>query len=205
MLAEHEANHVVALKLDRLFRSTEDALKQTSAWDAAGVVLHLTDMGGGQNINSQSAMGRMMLTLLASFAEFEKNLIAERTSAALEYKKRNGAVYGHAPYGYSIGGNGKKLVPNEAEQKTLKYIFQWRKEGASLHAISERLNDLSVPAKKGGKWHAATVAHIVNNDLYREQPDNLYPYQPPGKKEPAESRFVGQLRGAVDDLGRSPV
>jgi len=50
-----------------------------------------------------------------------------------------------------------------------------------------------------------TKNHIVNNDLYREQPDNLYPYQPPGKREPAECRSVGQLRGAVDDLGRSPV
>jgi DNA invertase Pin-like site-specific DNA recombinase len=71
----------------------------------------------------------LMLTLLASFATFEKKLIAERTSAALEYKKRNGKVYGHAPYGLSVDSYGKKLVPNEAEQKTLKYIIEWRGEG----------------------------------------------------------------------------
>src|ERR1700677_2248069 len=60
--------HVVTLKLDRLFRDAEDALRQTRAWDKAGVALHLVDMGG-QSINTASAMGRMMLTMMAAFAE----------------------------------------------------------------------------------------------------------------------------------------
>lgn len=193
MLAEGDAHHIVALKLDRLFRSTEDALHSTQEFEQRGFTLHLTDMGG-QNLNTGSAMGRMMLTLLASFAEFEKNLIGERTSTALQHKKRNGKVYGHAPYGFDISEGGKDLVPSEPEQKTLKYIFLWRKEGASLHVITTRLNDLGVPSKKGGKWHAATVAHIVNNDLYRKDADNLVPWPPGGKKEEsAEGRLIGKL------------
>ena len=46
MVARREVAHVVALKLDRLFRNAADALAQTEAWDKAGVGLHLVDMGG---------------------------------------------------------------------------------------------------------------------------------------------------------------
>ena len=198
-LLQGQASHVVAMKLDRLFRNTEDALKQTSQWDAKGITLHLCDMGG-TNINTQSGTGKIMLTLLASFAEFERTLIAERTSAALAHKKKNRQMYNHPPFGFRH--ENKTLVPDESEQKVLKHIFQCRKEGLSLFDIATRLNDLGVLSKKGGKWHAATLAHIVNNDLYREPPDNLIPWTPPKKpSEPAETKFMGQLAGVVNQLG----
>src|ERR1035438_6967447 len=76
------ATHVVALKLDRLFRDAEDALRQTKAWDRAGVVLHLIDMGGA-SLSNASAMGRMLLTTMAGFAELERNLVSERTTTSL--------------------------------------------------------------------------------------------------------------------------
>jgi len=99
-----------------------------------------------------------------------------------------------------------KIKALHAEGKTPEdiktAIFQCRKEGLSLFEIATRLNDLGVPSKKGGKWHAATLAHIVNNDLYREPPDNLIPWTPPKKPaEPAETKFMGQLVGVVNQLG----
>src|SRR6266576_5058844 len=72
------------MKLDRLFRDAEDALRQTKAWDRTGISLHLVDIGG-QSMNTGSAMGRMFLTLMAGFAELERNLIAERTTAVLAH------------------------------------------------------------------------------------------------------------------------
>jgi DNA invertase Pin-like site-specific DNA recombinase len=63
-LKRHKAAHVVALKLDRLFRDAADALAQTKTWDKAGIALHLCDMGGG-TLDTSSPMGRMMLTMLA--------------------------------------------------------------------------------------------------------------------------------------------
>ena len=92
MVARREVSHVVALKLDRLFRNAADALAQTEAWDKAGVGLHLVDMGG-QSLNTSSAMGRMMLTMMAGFAEFERALIAERTASALAHKKAHRQAY----------------------------------------------------------------------------------------------------------------
>jgi len=86
LLAKKKAKHVVALKLDRLFRDAEDALRQTKAWDKAEIALHLVDMEG-QILNTATAMGRFFLNMMAAFAELERNLIAERTAAALAHKK----------------------------------------------------------------------------------------------------------------------
>ena len=55
IINKKQANHVVTLKLDRLFRNAEDALHVTNDWDSKGVTLHLVDMGG-QAINTKSAI-----------------------------------------------------------------------------------------------------------------------------------------------------
>src|SRR5918996_1177309 len=118
-----KVQHVVALKLDRLFRDAEGALRQTRAWDNAGVALHLVDMGG-QTLNTASAMGRFFLSMAASFAELERNLIAERTSSSLQCKKRRRQVYGPTPFGYMRSG--AKLVENAVEMQILQQIESWR-------------------------------------------------------------------------------
>ena len=86
LVRTRKVTHVIALKLDRLFRDAADCLTQTRSWDRAGVALHLLDMGG-QAINTATAMGRMFLTMAAGFAELERNLIGERTASALQVKK----------------------------------------------------------------------------------------------------------------------
>src|SRR5579872_113252 len=60
-LLESGVCHIVALKLDRLFRNAGDALATVEEWEAAGVHLHLIDMGG-QPVNTASSMGKMILT-----------------------------------------------------------------------------------------------------------------------------------------------
>lgn len=155
--------HIVALKLDRLFRNAEDALRQTSAWDAAGVTLHLVDMGG-QSLNTSSAMGRMMLTMMAAFAEFERNLISERTSAALQHKKSHLQIYAQIPFGYDRAEDA--LVPNMPELELVDRMHKWRQAGCTLRGIAERLNAERVPAKNDGRWHASTVRQILANPMH---------------------------------------
>src|SRR5689334_21569436 len=69
--------HVIAVKLDRLFRSAADALNHSAAWRKTKRTLHFTDMNGNA-VDTSTAMGQMFFTLLAGFAEMEKNLIGER-------------------------------------------------------------------------------------------------------------------------------
>lgn len=159
LLGDGTATNVVALKLDRLFRNTADALVTTAAWDATGVALHLVDYGGVA-MDTRSATGRFLLTNLAAVAEFERALISERTTASLDYKRAHGKVYGPVPYGCVRSGN--LLLPDPVEQATLAAIHRWRADGMTLYAISERLNAEKVPTKRGGKqWWPRTVRLLL--------------------------------------------
>jgi len=163
-IATKRVQHIVALKLDRLFRDAVDALNQTRAWDRAGIALHLVDMGG-QTLNTATAMGRMFLTMTAAFAELERNLIAERTQAALLYKKSKRLVYGAIPYGYSRYGDALKVV--EAEFSLVQKIQNWQARGWPLRKIADALNGKKVRTKHGRRWHASTVRYILRNSLHR--------------------------------------
>lgn len=165
LAARKRIKHVVALKLDRLFRDAEDALHQTKAWDRAGIALHLVDMGG-QTLNTATAMGRFFLNMMAGFAELERNLIAERTATALNHKKAHRQVYGPTPYGFDRVE--EALAQNAGEREVLALIFAWRRTGWSLRRIAGELNGRGVSTKQGGRWHASTVRYMLQNNLYEE-------------------------------------
>jgi site-specific DNA recombinase len=156
--------HVIALKLDRLFRNTIDCLTTVHAWDTAGASLHLIDMGGA-SLDTASAMGRMFLTMAAGFAEMERNLTAERTAAALARKREKGEkTGGSVPFGYTVqaGADGtRRLVPEPQEQAALTLMQALHRQGYSLRAIVAELDRRGMPAKDGGRWHAKSVARIL--------------------------------------------
>ena len=170
LVGKKQVRHVVALKLDRLFRDAADALNQTKAWDKAGVALHLVDMGG-QTLNTASAMGRFFLNVMAGFAEVERNLIAERTVLALAHKKAHLEAYAPTPYGFNREGN--TLVANPGELKTVAQIQLWRQAGWSLRGIAGELTRQQVPTKRGGAWAAATVKRLLDNNLYAGVPHGM--------------------------------
>jgi len=162
-LVDHQAKHVVSLKLDRLFRDAADALNQTRQWDKDKVALHLIDVGG-QSINTSSAMGRMFLTMMAGFAELERNLISERTASALRHKKQKGEVYSALPLGYEDQDG--QLVPVDEEMVIVSEIRAMRQDGLSLHKIANDLNGRGIVGKRGGKFYASTIRAILGNDLH---------------------------------------
>jgi len=151
--------HVVALKLDRLFRDAIDCLTVVRDWDRAGIALHLIDQGG-QAVNTQSAMGRFFLTIMAGVAEMERNLIGERTKIALQHKRKNGKVYGPEPFGFRR--EGEDLLPDPQELRALELMRKLRAEGYSYRAIAKELRRRRVPTKAGGRWEAMTVKKILD-------------------------------------------
>jgi len=158
MIEAGEVGHVIALKLDRLFRSNIDALRTVEEWDRLGISLHLTDMGGCA-MSTGSAVGKMMLAMMSAYAQFEKDLIGERTAAALLHKKENNQVYSPVPYGRSRDGDA--LLENEDELGVIEKMRTWQDEGLSLRGIAARLNEQGVPTKQGRTWHASTVRGIL--------------------------------------------
>ena len=150
--------HIVALKLDRLFRNAVDALTHVEEWEQAGISLHLVDMGG-QSVNTGSSMGKMLITMLAGFAEFERNMIAERTTAALRHKKAHGEIYNHIPYGFqAVEGS---LVADPQEQAVIARAIALRASGVSLIGIANTFNGENIATKKGGIWRQQTIANIL--------------------------------------------
>lgn len=162
--------HVIALKLDRLFRDAIDCLEVSRDWENAGVAMHLIDLGG-QAVNSASAMGRFMITVLAGAAEMERNLIRERTRLALHHKRERGDRLGGTPLGFLASSPGAPLVVQHAELATVRVILRLRQrdpERWTFRAIAERLEREGHRTKRGGRWEAMTVKRVWDRrDHYR--------------------------------------
>jgi len=159
-----KGGNVIALKLDRLFRNAGDALQVVEDWDRRGVALHLVDQGGSA-MDTSSAMGKFMLTVLAGVAEMERNLGRERTTAALAEKRQRGEkTGGTVPYGFDAvpAADGViGLVENAAEQAVINRMVRLRREGVSLAKVARQLDEDAVPTKTGVRWHPETVRGIV--------------------------------------------
>ena len=126
---------VVVYKLDRMFRSTVDALETTRLFDKWGVSFHSIE----ETIDTKSAMGKFFFTLTAALAEMEREIIGERTRDVLQRKKANGEVYGHVPFGFKRFKD--KLLPNDTEQK----IIQTRQRSG---AFSQTVNGHHISCRR---------------------------------------------------------
>ena len=153
-----KVGHVIAVKLDRIFRNTADALTTTEAWTSAGVALHLVDMGGA-SLDTSSPMGRLMLTVIAGVGEAEKNLIGERTATALRHKKSKGErVSGHPPIGFRfVEGS---VVEDEREQVAVKRIKGLAAAGYKSTKIASILNREGVKSR-GACWYGRSVLNVL--------------------------------------------
>ena len=163
MLKSRKASHVVAVKLDRLFRNAADGLWTIENWDNDGISTHLIDING-MGLDTSSPMGRMMLTMMAGFAQLERSMIRDRTKVALNHKKATGKKYCQSVFGWDFDDAGN-AVANSAEQAIIAVIFTLRKAGKSLRAIASHLSSLGIATKRGGQWAAATIKRILENSL----------------------------------------
>ncbi len=149
---------VIVYKLDRMFRSTVDALETTGQFDKWGIAFHSIQ----ETLDTQSAMGKFFFTLTAALAEMERGIIGERTKAALRHKRANNEkTGGDVPYGYDVDETGH-LVENRAEQKAIRLIRKLNFKGYSLRAICRELKKEGHRTKTGkASWHPQAVKRIM--------------------------------------------
>lgn len=154
---------VIVYRLSRLSRSTRDLLFLIEDVFQQGNtrLISITE-----HIDTRSSMGRFFLTIMAALAQMERELIAERTKAALAFKREQGQRLGAAPYGFRINDKGDH-VPVPKELKVVKRIFALRKKDHSYAAIADQLNKDNVPTKRGKAWYPSTVRYIVTSDRYQ--------------------------------------
>jgi DNA invertase Pin-like site-specific DNA recombinase len=159
-LRRGEADGLVIAKLDRLSRSVLDwnTLIDGYFGERAGKQLWSVS----DSIDTRTAAGRLVLNVLMSVAQWEREVIAERTRDALAHKRSRSERCGKVRYGFVLAGDGITEVPNPAEQAGLAAIARLRAEGLSLRAIAAELDRLGVPTKEGrGGWTHTAVARIL--------------------------------------------
>lgn len=160
-LISGKTNGLIVYKLDRAFRSTVDCLTIIEQLESKGLLF----MSVMENLNTQGAIGKLFLSILASLSTFERALTAERTSQALQSKKEHGERIGQVPYGFALSTDGVKLIQEPSEQTVIRTIVRYHKTGLSNNAIACRLNERKIPTKNSGLWRNHTVKGILERTL----------------------------------------
>jgi site-specific DNA recombinase len=163
---------VLVYRLDRLGRALLVVVDAHDRLQARGVGL----VSATEHIDTTNLSGRLHFQMLASFAEFERGSIRERTQAGLHRAYRNGKHSGRIPYGYRLAPDESSLEVVEEEAKIVREILANVAEGSTLYGESKRLNDEGVPSpgwrfKSGERWHGpawspSTIAAIVHQSAY---------------------------------------
>jgi len=147
---------IIIYKLDRLTRSIKDLnefIELTLKYNISLVSIQ-------DSINTQTATGRLIINVLGSVSQWEREVIAERTSEALQEKKRQGKKYTKiAPYGYKW--RNKELVKNEAEQNIIKQVFELKDSGLSLQKIANELNKSNTLKRKKTIWKKSDIQNLI--------------------------------------------
>ncbi|MCC6394004.1 MAG: recombinase family protein [Bryobacterales bacterium] len=162
---------VVVYKVDRLSRSIRDFGRIMEILEKHGS----TFVSVTQQFNTTSSLGRLTLNILLSFAQFEREIISERTrDKQILARKRGKWTGGHLPLGYDLADG--CLIVNEEEAARVRQIFEWYLEGQTVFGIVTKCGDLGWLNKqwatKEGKMfggHPMRKCHIYTmlaNPLY---------------------------------------
>jgi site-specific DNA recombinase len=162
---------VVVYKVDRLSRSLLDFAKLMERFNRAGASF----VSVTQNFSTADAMGRLTLNMLMSFAEFEREMIGERTRDKIAAARRKGKwTGGPIPLGYTV--HEKRLVVNEPEAVLVREIFVLYLEQRSTLAVARLFNETNRSTKRrvatNGRirearpWTKADVLSVIKNPVY---------------------------------------
>jgi DNA invertase Pin-like site-specific DNA recombinase len=164
---QERVGHMLALKMDRLFRDVQDCLGSVDELRGIGVDIHILDQDGG-TLDTSTSMGRFFLTTIASLAELERGQISERTKLAMKHLKDNSKVFTGPIFGWDRKGD--NIVPNWREQDMIDYMrHRYCVQGWSGNKIAKQLNELKVKGKKGGSWTSSMVLRTCRYQFHENR------------------------------------
>lgn len=164
---------VVVYKVDRLSRSLLDFARLVDRFDRRAVSF----VSVTQQFNTTSSLGRLTLNILLSFAQFEREIIGERTRDKMSAARRKGKWVGGTPVlGYEVDPAGGRLIVNEKESRRVRDIFALFLQHRSLSAVVAELAQLRWKTKswksQKGKAHAGrafakvSLRRLLTNAVY---------------------------------------
>ena len=164
LMPDREAGKVdiiVVYKIDRLSRSICDFAELSRQLDRMNVAF----VSVTQEINTHTSAGRMMLNILLTFAQFEREVITERVRDKMRASRLKGKwVGGNAAYGYKVENH--RLVPVPEELPILERIYRRFTEVQSTRQIAYELNNDGIPWRRGKAWTPQHTYRILTNVTY---------------------------------------
>jgi site-specific DNA recombinase len=190
---EKRVDQIVVYKIDRLTRSLADFAKLVERLDQADASF----VSVTQSFNTATSMGRLTLNVLLSFAQFEREVTAERIRDKIAASKRKGLwMGGNVPLGYEADGRTLKI--DEAEAATIRTLYDLYLENGLIRVVKERAEDLGLRSRRrvrgAGRASGGTVFdrghihHILSNPIYAgriRHKEQVYEGQHPAIIDPA--------------------
>lgn len=154
---------IMVYKTNRLARNTSDLLTIVEELYKINVeFFSLTE-----KIEIASSTGKLMLQILASFSEFERNTIVENVYNGQRQRAIEGYYQGNLPLGYDkVPDSKKELMINQHEANIVKYIFESYAKGHGYRKIANALNHKGYVTKKGKPFSISSITYIISNPFY---------------------------------------
>jgi DNA invertase Pin-like site-specific DNA recombinase len=143
MVEAGQVKAVIIAKLDRLTRSVKDLCGLLELFEKRKVSL----ISVAESLDTGSAAGRLVITIMAAVSQWEREAIGERTRDALRHKRAQGRRVGNIEFGLRLAADGETLEPDASEQRAVEEIRRLRGEGISLRGIAATLNHQPVTRK----------------------------------------------------------
>lgn len=154
---------VMVYKTNRLARNTSDLLTIVEELHRQNVEFFSLS----ERMEVKNSTGKLMLQILASFSEFERNTILENIYTGQRQRALEGYYQGNLPLGYNnIPDNKKELMINQHEANIVKYIFESYAKGHGYRKIANALNHKGYVTKKGNPFSISAVTYILSNPFY---------------------------------------
>jgi len=213
LLADIEAGKVdcvVVYKLDRLSRSLLDFAKLMDVFDRHNVSF----VSVTQHFDTSTSMGRLMVNILLSFAQFEREIIGDRIRDKVAATRKRGKYCGGPPVlGYDVDRERKRLVMNDEEAALVQRIFSDFVETGSTTTLAQQLNEEGHTTKSwttkegrhraGKPWNKVLVYRVLHNPLYIGEVTHKGEHYP-GEQEPIVTRRLwDQAHSILERNGRT--
>jgi len=152
---------VVVYKIDRLSRSLADFAKLVEVFDRNGV----TFVSVTQSFNTTTSMGRLTLNILLSFAQFEREVTAERIRDKFAASRKKGMWMGGVPpYGYRV--EHRRLVTDEDRAEHVRWIFARFLEIGSGTLLAREVGERGIRTPSGNRMDKKYLYRMLNNRAY---------------------------------------
>jgi site-specific DNA recombinase len=192
MVREGKVDVIVIYKIDRLTRSLTDFARLAETFDKHGVSF----VSVTQQFNTTTSMGRLILNVLLSFAQFEREITGERIRDKIAASKKKGMwMGGPIPMGYSV--QDRQLIVNETEAKSVRSVFDLYLEEGNVPALLERLvqERICTPIRTSAKGTESGGRSFTRGHIYKLLSNPLYI----GRVAHKGSSHLGQHEAIIDN------